>query len=187
MDNLPSRPGEIFYIIRWKSHGESTRSTKAVICEQSYMRWGRRKFQYRLVDIDNGEIFDIKTQTFPEMLDYLKDVISVPVSFERRYNDYNYVINLQKGLKEIAQNPNFANDFPHRFVVGVYSIGKFITEINVSRIGITLEFSYEGKMSDGTSPAGIQYLEIFPKTENEMVEAVEKELRQFIEKYDTLL
>lgn len=187
MDNLPSRPGEIFYIIRRKPYSESIRSTKAVICEQSYMHWGRRKSQYRLVDIDNGEILDFKTPTFPEMLDYLKDVISVPVSFERRYNDYNYVINLQKGLKEIAQNPNFANDFPQRFVVGVYSIGKFRAEINVSRIGITLEFSYDGKMSDGESPAGLQYLNFFPKTEKEMVEAVEKELRQFIKKYDTLL
>lgn len=97
----------------------------------------------------------------------------------------------KKGLKEIAQNPNFANDFPQRFVVGVYSIGKFRAEINVSRIGvsrigITLEFSYEGKMLDGTSPAGIQYLESFPKTENEMAETVEKELRKFINKYNTL-
>lgn len=111
MNNLPSRPGEVFYIIRRTPYSESILSTKAVICEQSYMRWGRRKSQYRLVDIDNGEILDFKAQTFSEMLDFVEDVISVPVSFERRYTDYNYVINLQKGLKEIAQDSNFANDF----------------------------------------------------------------------------
>ena len=54
MDNLPSRPGEVFYIIRRMPYSESIRSTKAVICEQSYMRWGRRKSKYQLVDIDNG-------------------------------------------------------------------------------------------------------------------------------------
>lgn len=87
MNNLPSRPGEVFYIIRRTPYSESILSTKAVICEQSYMRWGRRKSQYRLVDIDNGEILDFKAQTFSEMLDFVEDVISVPVSFERRYTD----------------------------------------------------------------------------------------------------
>lgn len=187
MNNLPSRPGEVFYIIRRTPYSESILSTKAVICEQSYMRWGRRKSQYRLVDIDNGEILDFKAQTFSEMLDFVEDVISVPVSFERRYTDYNYVINLQKGLKEIAQDSNFANDFPQRFVVGVYSIGKFKAEINVSRIGITLEFIHDKPMPNGIPPVGLQYLKNFPKTEKEMIEAVEKELRQFIKKYDTRL
>ncbi len=40
MNNLPSRPGEVFYIIRRTPYSESILSTKAVICEQSYMRWG---------------------------------------------------------------------------------------------------------------------------------------------------
>lgn len=177
MNNLPSRPGEVFYIIRRTPYSESILSTKAVICEQSYMRWGRRKSQYRLVDIDNGEILDFKAQTFSEMLDFVEDVISVPVSFERRYTDYNYVINLQKGLKEIAQDSNFANDFPQRFVVGVYSIGKFKAEINVSRIGITLEFIHDKPMPNGIPPVGLQYLKNFPKTEKEMIEAVEKRVK----------
>lgn len=75
MNNLPSRPGEVFYIIRRTPYSESILSTKAVICEQSYMRWGRRKSQYRLVDIDNGEILDFKAQTFSEMLDFVEGCI----------------------------------------------------------------------------------------------------------------
>lgn len=165
---IPPEPGEIFLMDRGGSKPD-----RMIICKHTKMSFGKEKTEYHLVDLENGEILEIKTKTLDEMREYVRKRRVYKNTFEMYYKNYDFVINAFHGLKKISKLPEkFA--FPEKILIGKTSFFRYTAEIYVSRAGITLQYCYDG---DGI---GLDYIDGFPMTEDHMKEFVIEKFYAFI-------
>ena len=141
---IPPEPGEIFLMDRG-----GNKPDRMVICKQAKMSFGKEKTEYRLVDLENGEMLEIKAKTLDEMEEYVH------------------------GLQQISELPEkFV--LPEKILIGKRSFFLYMAEIYVSRAGITLQYCLDDK------GIGLDYVERFPTTENDMKEFVAEKFYAFI-------
>lgn len=165
---IPPEPGEIFLMDRG-----GNKPDRMIICKRTKMSFGKEKTEYRLVDLESGEMLEIKAKTLDEIEEYVRKRRVYKDTFEMYYKNYDFVINAFHGLKQICKLPEkFA--FPEKILIGKTSFFRYTAEIYVSRAGITLQYCYDG---DGI---GLDYIDGFPMTEDHMKEFVIEKFYAFI-------
>lgn len=165
---IPPEPGEIFLMDRG-----GNKPDRMVICKQAKMSFGKEKTEYRLVDLENGEMLEIKAKTLDEMKEYVRKRRVCKDIFEMYYKDYSFVIDAFHGLQQISELPEkFV--LPEKILIGKTSFFRYMAEIYVSRAGITLQYCLDDK------GIGLDYVERFPTTENDMKEFVAEKFYAFI-------
>lgn len=69
---IPPEPGEIFLMDRG-----GIKPDRMIICKRTKMSFGKEKTEYHLVDLENGEMLEIKTKALDEMGEYVKKKKSI--------------------------------------------------------------------------------------------------------------
>ncbi len=165
---IPPEPGEIFLMDRG-----GIKPDRMIICKRTKMSFGKEKTEYHLVDLENGEMLEIKTKALDEMGEYVKKRRVYKDNFEMYYENYDFVIDAFYGLKQISKLPQKFS-LPEKILIGKTSFPHYIAKIYVSRAGITLQYCLDDK------GIGLDYVERFPTTENDMKEFVAEKFYAFI-------
>lgn len=165
---IPPEPGEIFLMDR-----EGSKPDRMIICKHTKMSFGKEKTKYHLVDLENGEILEIKTKTLDEMGEYVRKRRVYKNTFEMYYKNYDFVIDAFHGLKQISKLPS-KNSFPEKILIGKTVLFHYSAEIYVSRAGITLQYCYDD------NGVGLDYIDGFPMTEDHLREFVTEKFHAFI-------
>lgn len=97
---IPPEPGEIFLMDRG-----GIKPDRMIICKRTKMSFGKEKTEYHLVDLENGEMLEIKTKALDEMGEYVKKRRVYKDNFEMYYENYDFVIDAFYGLKQISKLP----------------------------------------------------------------------------------
>lgn len=165
---IPPEPGEIFLMDRG-----GNKPDRMIICKRTKMSFGKEKTKYHLVDLENGEMLEIKTKTLDEIGEYVQKRRVYKDIFEMYYKNYDFVINAFHGLKQISKLPEkFA--LPEKILIGKTAFFHYSAEIYVSRAGITLQYYLDG------NGVGLDYVDGFPITEDHMKEFVTEKFYAFI-------
>lgn len=165
---IPPEPGEIFLMDRG-----GIKPDRMIICKRTKMSFGKEKTAYHLVDLENGEMLEIKTKTLDKMGKYVQKRRAYKDNFEMYYENYDFVIDAFHGLKQISKlSQKFS--LPEKILIGKTSFSNYIAKIYVSRAGITLQYCLDDK------GIGLDYVERFPTTENDMKEFVAEKFYAFI-------
>lgn len=165
---MPPEPGEIFLMDRG-----GIKPDRMIICKRTKMSFEKEKTEYHLVDLENGEMLEIKTKALDEMGEYVKKRRVYKDNFEMYYENYDFVIDAFYGLKQISKLPQKFS-FPEKILIGKTSFPHYIAKIYVSRAGITLQYYHEG------NGVGLDYVDGFPMTEDHMKEFVTEKFYAFI-------
>ncbi len=172
---IPPEPGEIFLMDRG-----GIKPDRMIICKRTKMSFGKEKTAYHLVDLENGEMLEIKTKTLDKMGKYVQKRRAYKDNFEMYYENYDFVIDAFHGLKQISKlSQKFS--LPEKILIGKTSFSNYIAKIYVSRAGITLQYYYDGNC------VSLDYIDGFPMTEDHMREFVTEKFHTFINSHPQTL